>query len=567
MSESRPSSGEAVRPLLGLLLRMKTRSLWNHVVQAAAEAPIRVSVAVLLVTLIWIGLYFLFWLIFQQFDQRTPLEATIAIPLIFNFFFAAILVMLTFSNALIAHGSLFARKEAEYLLASPCPLRDMVRLTYLESLALSSWSLILLGLPLMAALAERAEDPFFHVIFLAFFLAFIPIPGALGLLCAWVTARFLPRKALRFIAVVGGIATAVFVIWGMRPLRGADLGAEAWLRSFLDRMSLIEAALLPNNWVAKGIDNALNDRIPAALGYLAVTAANALFLSTLVIAIISRSMHKAYDRASAGDSSGHRACAPPSGGLCGGVFFYLPTPLRLIAAKDLRTFFRDPMQWSQLVILFGMVILYLTNMPTIKFGFVGSGWALVIPFLNLCAISLILAAFTCRFVFPLISLECQQLWLTGVLPMKRGRILYAKFSFAMTVTVLVTCGAMGLASVMLELDAVWTCTHLSTAFAVCFGLCGLAVGLGARMPTPHQKSASRIANGLGGTANLLSSLILVTLVLTAIGFATWQSRNVASGDIPSFQVLAICGGASCTAIGVGIGAIRLGRNHFDQIEV
>jgi len=57
------------------------------------------------------------------------------------------------------------------------------------------------------------------------------------------------------------------------------------------------------------------------------------------------------------------------------------------------------------------------------------------------------------------------------------------------------------------------------------------------------------------------------LSLTAIGFATWQSRNVASGDIPSFQVLAICGGAACVAIGMGMGAIRLGRKHFDQIEV
>ena len=36
MSESRAPSGEAVRPLLGLLLRMKTRSMWNLVVQAAA---------------------------------------------------------------------------------------------------------------------------------------------------------------------------------------------------------------------------------------------------------------------------------------------------------------------------------------------------------------------------------------------------------------------------------------------------------------------------------------------------------------------------------------------------
>jgi hypothetical protein len=120
---------------------------------------------------------------------------------------------------------------------------------------------------------------------------------------------------------------------------------------------------------------------------------------------------------------------------------------------------------------------------------------------------------------------------------------------------------------MLELDVVWTCIHLSAAFAVCFGLCGLAVGLGARMPMLNQRSAARIANGLGGTANLLSSLILVTLVLTAVGLATWRSRNVAPGDIPHWRDLAIFAVASCVAIGVGIGAIRLGAGHFDRIEV
>lgn len=557
----------APRPLLGLLLRTKARSLRNQIVQAAADAPIRVSVAALLVTLIWIGLFFLFWLIFRQFDEKSPLEATVAIPLIFNFFFAAILVMLAFSNAIIAHGSLFSRKEAEYLLAAPCPPRDVVWLKYIESLALSSWSLILLGLPLMAALAQRAEAPYFYAIFLAFFIAFIPIPGALGLLFAWIAARFLPRRAMRVLAVVGGIAIAVFVIWGMRSLRTADLGAEAWLRSFLSRMSLVESALLPNYWVARGIDNALNDRMPVALGYLAVTAANAMFLSTVVIGVLGRSLGKAYDRASAGASSGRRAPAALTGGFSGGVFFYLRGPLRLIAAKDLRTFFRDPLQWSQLVILFGLVFLYLTNMPTLQFGFIGSGWSLVIPFLNLCAISLILAAFTCRFVFPLVSLECQQIWLTGLLPMRRGRVLYAKFAFAMTVTLFVTCGAMALASVVLDLDLVWTIIHLTAAFSICFGLCGLAVGLGARMPVLNQLSAARIANGLGGTANLLLSLILVTVVLTAIGLATWRSRLVAAGDLPDPRSLLVCAAACLTAITAGLAAIGLGARHFDRLEV
>ena len=85
-------------------------------------------------------------------------------------------------------------------------------------------------------------------------------------------------------------------------------------------------------------------------------------------------------------------------------------------AERLRTFVRDPAQWSQLTILFGLLVLYLANMPTLRLEFAASGWFLFIPFLNLCAVSLILATFTCRFVFPLVSLEGHQMWLLGVLP-------------------------------------------------------------------------------------------------------------------------------------------------------
>jgi ABC-2 type transport system permease protein len=559
-------SDSAPHHQLTLLLRTRGRAIRNHVVKAVAEAPIRVSTAALLIALIWVGLYALFWLIFMQFDERTPLESTVAIPLVFNFFFAAMLVLLTFSNAIIAHGSLFGRGEPEYLLSSPVHTRDVVMFKYLESLLISSWSLILLGLPLMMAMAHRAEDPVFFAIFIAFFLAFIPIPGALGLMLAYGAARWLPRRAKKVLTIVFALVLVVTLIWGLRSLRMDNLAAEAWLRSFLGRMSFVESALLPNNWVARGIDCALHDRIGDSLMYLAVTGANALFLSWLVVLLVGSGLSAAYDRASAGSGGERRICAPPSGGVCGRVFFYLPAPLRLIATKDLRTFLRDPLQWSQLLILFGLIILYLTNMPSMELQFIGSRWTLIIPFLNLSAISLILAAFTCRFVFPLVSLEGRQLWLIGLLPMPRGRILLAKFCFSLTVTLFVTFVAMALATIMLDLDLVWTGIHLVTTVAVCIGLCGLAVGIGARLPMFHQPNAARIANGLGGTINLLASLALVTLVLMAVGVATWRSRNLPYGSLPPLRDLALCAAASLAAIVVGVFTLELGARHFDRVE-
>lgn len=551
---------------LELLLRVRGRTVTNRVVQAVGDAPLRIGTAVLLIGLIWVGLYRLFLLLFAHLSQ-TPLEATVAIPLVFNFFFVAMLGLLTLSNAIIAYGALFGKTESPYLLTLPIPPLDVVTFKYLECLVLSSWSLILLGLPLMFAMAATSEEPMFYLFFLAFFLAFIPIPGAIGLLLAWSVARFFPRRATRAVTLLAAVGLAAAIVTVLRSMQLGETATEAWLRGFLTRMSFLQSALLPSNWVAAGIDQAIHGQFPISFRYLGVTLANAFFLSWVAVRIVSGHFDVAYDRASAGRGGGRRIAARASGGPAGWVFFYLPLPLRLVAAKDLRTFFRDPAQWSQLVILFGLLVLYLTNMPTLRLEFFASGWFLFIPFLNLCAVSLILATFTCRFVFPLVSLEGQKLWLMGVLPLPRGRVLLAKFAFSMTVTVLVAVGAMSLAAFMLNLDVVWTAIHLGVTMAICFGLCGFSVGIGARFPMFGQSNVARIANGLGGTVNLLASVALVAIVLTAVCVATWQSRYLQADALPDVPSLVLCAMAALLGVAAGCAALWIGARHFNRVEV
>ena len=554
------------RNMLGLLLRVKARALWNRIRQAVDEAPLRLSAAVLLIALIWFGLYWMFSLVFHQL-KRTPLEATVAIPLVFNFFFIAMLVLLTFSNAIIAYGSLFGKDESAYLLASPLTPLDVVTLKYAESLVMASWALVLLGFPLMMSMADLADRRVFYLLFLAFFLAFIPIPGALGLLLAWASARFFPRRMVRAAAVIAAITLGWLMISGMRSLRLGDSATEIWLRSFQSRMGLVQSAFLPNHWVSAGIDHAMNNQFAESALYLGVTVANALFLSWLAVGVVSRHFSGALDRASAGRDGGARPASEASGGFSGLVFFYLPKPLRLIAAKDLRTFLRDPLQWSQLAILFGLLALYLANMPTLRLQLSGRGWYLIIPFLNLCAVSLILATFTCRFVFPLVSLEGRKLWLIGLLPLSRGRVLHAKFAFAMTVTLLVAVGTMALAAYMLKLTPVWTVIHMTVTVAVCFGLCALSVGIGARMPMFAELNVARIANGLGGTSNLLASITLVSLVLICVGVATWRSRLLDESALPDTPSLLLCGLAVFLCFAGGGLALHVGERYFNRVEV
>jgi len=553
-------------PKLGLLIRVRSRLAYNRATQAMDEAPFRLTAAVLLVGMIWIGLYGLFSMVFRQLS-RTPLEATVAIPLVFNFFFMAMLALLAFSNAIISYGSFFARQEPAYLLTLPLSTLDVVSIKYLESLVLASWSVVLLGLPLMFSMARTVDHPAFYFLFIAFFIAFLPIPGSIGVLLAWGVARFFPRRWTKPAAFGSAIILIIWIASVLRSLRLGDTAADVWLRSFLNRMGFVQSALLPNNWVAAGIDHAMHGNFEESMRYLGVVLANAFFLSWLAVRVVSRHFDVAYDRATSGKSGPGRAPAEASGGLAGWVFWYLDKPLRLVAAKDLRTFLRDPSQWSQLTILFGLLVLYLTNMPTLRLEFSASGWFLIIPFLNLCAVSLILATFTCRFVFPLVSLEGQKLWLMGVLPMRRGRILKAKFAFSMTVTLLVAFGSMSLAAYMLHLDKVWTTIHLAVTFGVCFGLCGFSVGIGARIPLFGQTNVARIANGLGGTLNLLASVALVSLLLGGVGIATWRSRNLSANTLPDALSILLCVTSLASGIAAGLYAMRIGARHFERIEV
>ena len=552
-----------------LLLRTKCLSLYNRTLQSIQASPIRIVSTALFLVLIWFGLYGLFWAVFDYF-QRTPLEGAVAVPLVFNFFFVAMLMLLTFSNAIIAYTALFGRNETSYLLAAPIPPKDLVTVRYLETLLFSSWSLILLGLPLMMAIANMPgarDDGAFHLLFIAMFLFFVPIPGALGMLAAWATARYLPRSARRTLLGAGIALMFVATVWGLRTVQLSGGESSVWLRDFFLKMEFVQSALLPNAWVSLGIERAMHGKPLDAVMYLAVVLANALFLSLVAVRLVSRGFAKAYDRAAESRGRPGRYPAQAAGGFPGLLFVYLPRPMRLIAAKDFRTFLRDPLQWSQLGILFGLMGLYLLNMPRFQVDLVSERLSLLVPFLNLSAISFILATFTTRFVFPLVSLEGHQLWLIGLLPIARRNILLAKFAFAMTVSTTVAVGTMGLAASILRMSSAWTAVYLAVTFAVCIGLCGLAVGLGARLPMFGERNPTRIANGFGGTINLVASVGLIVLVLAGMGTAAIRTGMDATAPNVYATTIGYSLAVILIALAVGGCAMILGARHLKKLEV
>ncbi|TWT44233.1 hypothetical protein RAS1_06430 [Phycisphaerae bacterium RAS1] len=499
-----------------VLVLSRLTQLRNAFDQLLREAPWRTFVVLALLSLIWAALYFLIAAVFRQV-RAWDLVAIVANQQILMHFFLLLAVMLIFSDAILAFGSLYGQSEPTHLLAMPVNPRHAVCVKWIECMLMSSWSFMLMGVPLMLAIVRNTPvDWTYYPLFVAHFLGFMLIPGTVGLLIAWGVAMFAPHRPMRLAVVIGTLLFATLVAYMWRVSHG-DLSSEDWLKTLFAQIGMVRTRLLPSTWTAQGVIAAIDRDVAGSIYWLGIVAANSAFLAWMTINLLGATWPEAYSRAQGGRGSGAIRSGWITQAACTVLFFYVPTRMRSVMLKDMRTFARDAMQWSQMVIMLGLLIVYALNLKRLPLDLEDARIKGLIAFLNLTTVSLILATFTSRFVYPLLSLESQQRWLLGLLPLRPVTLLSAKFLFAFTVTGLCSIGVMGLATSMLGLPANWVRLHLLVSALICAGLCSLSVGLGARFPVLGERNPARIASSFGGTLNLICSMLFVAVVVAGVG--------------------------------------------------
>src|SRR5204863_450222 len=90
----------------------------------------------------------------------------------------------------------------------------------------------------------------------------------------------------------------------------------------------------------------------------------------------------------------------------GTLLGFLPVAKREFVLKDVKLFFRDTTQWSQLILLAVLVVVYLFNikaLPLHRGEQVGFFYVTLVSFLNLGLAGFVLAAIAARFIFPAVS--------------------------------------------------------------------------------------------------------------------------------------------------------------------
>ena len=564
--------------------RLRRRLAETLLRQTFSRSRFRLSLILALSILLWLGLFWMFaegfWFIKGTILDPGTHDRTVRAVL--GLFFAALTVMLVFSSGIILYGSLFRSPEIAFLLTIPARVQRVFLYKFQEAVLFSSWGFLLLGSPMLVAYGTVARAPwYYYAILVPMIVAFVYIPAAIGAILCLAVVRCVPGIRLRVLATAAAVLALVgaWIVWSVLSGPQSDLLTPAWFQEILQRLQFSEQRLLPSWWLSTGLLEASRNVWHQSVLFLALMISNALFFRQLAVwtaAGVYRSAYSELLGRNVRRKSAAVAWIDRAAFRCAAL---LPLPVRLLMVKDLRLFRRDPVQWSQFLIFFGLLGLYFANMRRFNYDVYYVGWVNMVSFLNLLVVGLLMSTFTTRFIFPMISLECRQFWLLGLLPVRRETILWSKFLFAAGGS-MVPCSVLILTSdAMLRVTPLVLASHQLTCVILCVGLAGIAVGLGARLPNLREQSPPRIAAGFGGTLNLVVSTlyILAVVLMTAVPCHFYLATSHTYAAVAAarsagverwLELWLVAGTAASILLGVAatVVPLRVGFRAFRRLE-
>lgn len=459
-----------------------------------------------------VGLY-----LFNQLRvNNIPFKGAI-VEALFDLLFFTLGTMLIFSTGIILYASLFTSPEARFLLSSPARADQIFATKFQAAVAFSSWGFVILGVPIFVAYGLMSGVPwYFYPLLPLYLLGYVILPGSVSAAGCLLLVRYMPRNRKQFFALVGLVLLLGLAAWGYRIAIGfkkslVTSGRE--LDDLIGQFDLLRSGASPSHWMTRGVMAAARGDLATALVPLAQVWSNGLLCFLFAAWVAKRVYRGAYDRISAFGRGKKVYKTSPLDRFMGALVWYLDRPTRVLVVKDFRTFRRDPTQWAVLAIFGLLMLIGASNFRQYYSADLGVMDKYAISLMNLSGTAILLCAGLSRFVFPLISLEGRKFWILGLTPVSRDQILWGKFAFAATGSLLVAEGLILTSDALLTLPLEGLALHAVAVAVVALGLSALNVGLGAYLPTFRETDPSKIVVGFGGTVNMVTGLAFLVTVI------------------------------------------------------
>jgi ABC-2 type transport system permease protein len=503
---------------LFLLVSPRIYSLKNNIF-GTSSAIRRKAVMMVVVGLVFWALMFILstrmLIYFQSIEVIGDLLAHHLLSMIFLTFFS----LLIFSNIITSLSNLYVSADLELCHSSPSDLEEVFLSRSIFTFIDSSWMVMIFGLPVIMAYAYvYRPGAGFYLSLIHMGLAVSIIATGIGILFTMIMVSIFPAHRTRDIIMllVLFMIVALYLMFRLlRPERLVDPDAFFSVMQYLTALEAPDFPYMPTRWITDTLwtflkgSNGENNLFEIAL--LWSTAAAIVVINIWVAeGIYLKGFSKSQE---ARRRLGTR-------GILDLVIGYLKRPmghdLASLMEKDIRHFFRDNTQWSQLILLAALVVVYLYNFSVlplerspIRLEFLQD----VISFLNLGLAGFVLSAISVRFIFPAISSEGKSFWIIQSSPISMERLLWGKFFIYIIPMLLLGEILIIVTNCLLNVTAFIMFLSSVTMFLEVFAIVAMGIGFGAIYPNFKYENIAQVPTGFGGLMYMIFSAIFIAVII------------------------------------------------------
>ena len=560
---------------ISLLFGLRRRMLKNDATHLTKEKVLRFFLLLVIGLVFFVLVYWFFHKIISYIAHIDILDTvevgTLLVARLLSMILLLFFSMLLFSNIVTSLSTLYLSSDLAFLLSSPLRFSSVFTSKFAETALNSSGIVLIFGLPVFIVCGQEYQASWLYYASIPLvLLPFVVIPAALGTLLTMLLVRFFPVKRVQQVLVVFGLILGAGLVMVFRFLRPEQLVNDIGMNQLLGYIQsnrIPTAAFLPSTWSAEVFMAQLEGKPLNALRYwswLTLTAGG-------VYALVLKAAQLIYYAGWTGSSESRTAKVIKRSTFSERFIMrlqFLHPSTRALLIKDVKFFWRDTTQWSQLLMLAALLLIYFFNIKSLPLRnyYIKN----LISFLNLGLAGFVLASLGARFIYPSTSLEGNSFWVIHASPIEYRRFLLEKFCIFLLPLLLLAEILVVVSNLLLGVNGYMMLLSTLTIFLITVGLTGMGVGLGAIYPKFINENPAQVAMSAGGILYMILSLLYIgiTIVLEAwpvyIYFSQQLSRRPDGGTLGLYISYAlIC----LISLGVTIIPLYLGVRQLKSFEI
>jgi len=521
-----------------LLLIPRYLAIRNRLTRLAPGDGLKTAVLGLLGLGFWAFMFVISFKVLSYFRTIEGLGDLLALRLM-SMILLTFFSILVFSNIVTSLSTFYLSGELDILHSAPIKIETIFRAKFIETIIDSSWITLIYGLPVFIAYGTVFKAPLQYYLGLALtIIPFLIIPAGIGILVTMLLVNAFPARRAKDVLVL--LSLLFFVVLYillrlLKPEKLVDPDSFPSLVQYLTAMRAPVSPLLPSFWTTETLSPLLRKIKGEALFYLLMlwsTAGSSIVIGEWVCGRIYAS---GWSRSQEGKKS------PISRSRVADAFFrftVLPFrgKMRAIILKDIKLFFRDTSQWSQLFLIFALMVVYIYSfklLPLERAAMPSFFIQNLISFLNLGMVGFVTASVAIRFVFPAVSLEGASFWIIRSAPLSLRAFLWAKFWSSLLPLMVLSEILIVLSNTLLKVTPFMMWLGIVTVFLMTFGITALGVGLGAVFPRFKHENVAQIPTGFGGIVYMLLTMMFIGVV---VALEAWPVYRIFTAQTMGYQV-------------------------------